>query len=109
MSDIQEEQKRLYKRAEENDIKLLKEENKKLKKLCDKYEEEHSTTFEEWQKDINIIDELTEEYINYMTKQDFAKKCNISRPYLDKLLKKMNRKEIYEFCKIRNKLKGDNK
>lgn len=57
----------------------------------------------------NTIDELTEEYINYMTKQDFAKKCNISRPYLDKLLKKMNRKEIYEFCKIRNKLKGDNK
>lgn len=57
----------------------------------------------------NTIDELIEEYINYMTKQDFAKKCNISRPYLDKLLKKMNRKEIYEFCKIRNKLKGDNK
>ena len=31
MSDIQEEQKRLYKRAEENDIKLLKEENNKYK------------------------------------------------------------------------------
>jgi predicted transcriptional regulator len=57
----------------------------------------------------NTIDELIEEYINYMNKKDFAKKCNISRPYLDKLLKKMNRKEIYEFCKIRNKLKGDNK
>lgn len=90
----------------------LKEKDKEieqLKDLCDKYEEEHNTTFEEWKKDINIIDELTEEYINYMTKQDFAKKCNISRPYLDKLLKKMNRKEIYEFCKIRNKLRGDNK
>ena len=58
MSDINEEQKRLYKRAEENDIKLLQEENKKLKELCDKYEEEHNTTFEEWKKDINIIDEL---------------------------------------------------
>jgi redox-regulated HSP33 family molecular chaperone len=57
----------------------------------------------------NIINELIEEYINYMNKKDFAKKCNISRPYLDKLLKKMNRKEIYEFCKIRNKLRGDNK
>jgi hypothetical protein len=31
MSDIQEEQKRLYKRAEENDIKLLQEENNKYK------------------------------------------------------------------------------
>lgn len=48
MSDIQEEQKRLYKIAEENDIKLLQEENKKLKELCDKYEEEHSTTFQIW-------------------------------------------------------------
>lgn len=58
----------------------------------------------------NIINELEEEYINYMDKQDFAKKCKISRPYLDKLLKGMNRKEIYEFCKQRNKikeLKGD--
>ena len=31
MSDIQEEQKILYKRAEENDIKLLQEENNKYK------------------------------------------------------------------------------
>ena len=53
----------------------------------------------------NIINELEEEYINYMDKQDFAKKCKISRPYLDKLLKAMNRKEIYEFCKQRNKIK----
>lgn len=52
MSDIQEEQKRLYRRTLENDIKLLQKENKKLKELCDKYEEEHKTTFEEWKKDI---------------------------------------------------------
>ena len=51
MSDIQEEQKRLYKRAEENDIKLLKEENKKLKELCDKYEEEHNNEFQCWKRD----------------------------------------------------------
>ena len=30
----------------------LKQENEELKKLCDKYEEEHNTTFKEWQKDI---------------------------------------------------------
>ena len=30
----------------------LQKENKKLKELCDKYEEEHNTTFEEWKKDI---------------------------------------------------------
>ena len=35
MSDIQEEQKRLYKRAEENDIKLLKEEINRLNNIID--------------------------------------------------------------------------
>ena len=30
----------------------LKQENEKLKELCNKYEEEHNTTFKEWQKDI---------------------------------------------------------
>lgn len=33
-------------------ITNLQEENIKLKELCDKYEEEHNTTFEEWKKDI---------------------------------------------------------
>ena len=51
MSDINEEQKRLYKRAEENDIKLLRKENKKLKDLCDKYEEEHNNEFQCWKRD----------------------------------------------------------
>ena len=71
--------------------------------------EELITAYDEKDKEIerlnNIIKELEEEYINYMDKQDFAKKCKISRPYLDKLLKGMNRKEIYEFCKQRNKIK----
>lgn len=48
----------------------LQEEIERLKELCDKYEEEHKTTFETWQKDIkenkllhSIINEL-ERYIN---------------------------------------------
>ena len=94
MSDIQEEQKRLYKRVEENDIKLLREENKKLKDLCNKYEEEHNTTFIEWQKDINIIDEL-EKYLKkqmeyYKLDTDYYVEYKLT---LDKL----------------NELKGDNK
>ena len=32
----------------------------RLKDLCDKYEEEHKTTFEEWKKAINIIKEVRE-------------------------------------------------
>ena len=36
MSDLQEEQKRLYKKAEENDIKLLKEEINRLNNIIDK-------------------------------------------------------------------------
>ena len=30
----------------------------RLKELCNKYEEEHKTVFEEWKKTINIINEL---------------------------------------------------
>lgn len=116
MSDIQEEQKRLYKRAEENDltqiaykmtentllmkqagdkainkINELQEENKKLKELCDKYEEEHKTTFEEWKKDINIIDEL-EKYLIEMSDRSWD-----DNGAYDDVLNKLN------------ELKGDNK
>ena len=70
------------------------EENKKLKDLCDKYEEEHNTTFIEWQKDINIIDEL-EKYLKkqmeyYKLDTDYYVEYKLT---LDKL----------------NELKGDNK
>jgi hypothetical protein len=95
MSDMQEEIKRQYKKVEENDIKLLREENKKLKDLCDKYEEEHKTTFEEWKKDINIIDELSQ-YLEEDLKQqyrDCGHRNNIIREVYNKL----------------NELKGDNK
>ena len=34
------------------------EEIERLKDLCNKYEEEHKTAFEEWKKAINIINEL---------------------------------------------------
>lgn len=37
MSDINEEQKKLYKRAEENDIKLLQEENNRLNNIIDEF------------------------------------------------------------------------
>ena len=151
MSDIQEQIKLAHKKAEENDIKLLKEEleelradnyayhqlmkmenereyrskflkefqeefgknvfpdydeiykrydklkkeNKQLKKLCDKYEEEHKTIFEEWKKDINIIDELSQ-YLEEDLKQqyrDCGHRNNIIREVYNKL----------------NELKGDNK
>lgn len=39
MSDINEEQKRLYKRAEENDIKLLQEENNRLNNIINELQD----------------------------------------------------------------------
>ena len=39
----------------------------RLKGLCDKYEEEHKTTFEEWKKTINIIKEVREYIENVET------------------------------------------
>lgn len=48
--------------------KELKQEIERLKELCDKYEEEHKTTFEEWKKTINIIKEVRE-YIENNTEE----------------------------------------
>ena len=91
MSDIQEEQKRQYKRAEENDIKLLQEENKKLKELCDKYEEEHNTTFIEWKKDIKANKKAIE-YIEQIIDFVAEDKREIERDkYILKLLKGDNK------------------
>lgn len=56
MSDIQEEQKRLYKRAEENDIKLLQEENNKLNNIIDE--------LEKWIKENNLGKYRTENVVN---------------------------------------------
>lgn len=42
----------------------LEQENKQLKELTDKYEEEHKTTFETWLKEINILTEL-EKWLKY--------------------------------------------
>lgn len=33
-------------------IKQLQQENERLKELCDKYEEEHNTTFQKWLKEL---------------------------------------------------------
>lgn len=33
-------------------ITNLQEENERLKELCDKYEEEHNTTFQKWLKEL---------------------------------------------------------
>ena len=76
--------------------------NKQLKELCDKYEEEHSTTFIEWKKDINIIDEL-EKYINevnnMITTRDIKENVYICGRYDENL----------DILNKLNKLKGDNK
>ena len=42
-------------------------ENKRLKELCDKYEEEHKTTFKEWQDTIKRIDKAIK-YIEHAQK-----------------------------------------
>ena len=47
-----------YVTALERENERLQQENKQLKDLCNKYEEEHKTTFETWLKEINILTEL---------------------------------------------------
>ena len=50
----------------------LEQEIERLKGLCDKYEEEHKTTFEEWKKTINIIKEVRE-YIETLNEYGIGK------------------------------------
>ena len=49
-----------------NYIKELQQENQQLKKLCNKYEEEHNKTFKEWKEAIKRIDKA----IEYMDRRD---------------------------------------
>ena len=56
-------------------ITNLQEENIKLKELCDKYEEEHKTTFEYWKhlikEDYKARNEKAIEYINKLNNYRF--------------------------------------
>ena len=54
-----------YKRLSIDEIKCLddyitnlQKENERLKELINQYEEEHTTTFEEWKRDIRAFEEL---------------------------------------------------
>lgn len=54
-----------YRAGKQNELLLkyitnLQQENKQLKELCDKYEEEHKTTFETWLKGQKVLNELQE-------------------------------------------------
>lgn len=63
------EQEKTIKLMQENEnsaIKIMKmyeeekNENDRLKELCNKYEEEHNTTFKQWQEDIKKINKAVE-------------------------------------------------
>ena len=58
MSDINEEQKRLYKRAEENDIKLLQEEINRLTAESTHYESKYYNEAKKVDKAIEYIKQL---------------------------------------------------
>ena len=76
-----------------------KEEIERLKDLCDKYEEEHKTTFEEWKKAINIIKEVRERlmkaniYRNYDDDEDDTHYTDLNIEELLEILDKENNNE----------------
>ena len=70
--------------------KYLNQINKELEELCNKYEEEHKTTFEIWKRDIKIIDELEK----YLKEQVFNKAGNS----VDLAI------ENHSYCKVLDKL-----
>lgn len=70
----------------------------RLKELCDKYEEEHKTTFETWQKDIkenkklhSIIKEVREKTKEVLNESWYGgREKDIAREYLE-ILDKENK------------------
>ena len=69
------------------------QEIERLKGLCDKYEEEHKTTFEEWKKTINIIKEVREYIENVETLATIDKVNIFSISTLKSILDKGSEKE----------------
>lgn len=57
----------------EDYITNLQEENKRLKELCDKYEEEHSTRFNDWvfdKRENERLKEINKEQANHLISKD---------------------------------------
>ena len=78
ITNLQKENKNLTKAIELNRVRELHEENERLKELINQHEEEHTTTFEEWKRDIKAFEEL-EKYIesfdeDYLFKETFLSK-----------------------------------
>ena len=91
-------------------VEALEEANKeieRLKELCDKYEEEHNTTFETWQKDIkenkllhSIIKEVRE-YIAHYVDNEYRNGRD------DELYLELNEKELKELLEILDKVEEE--
>ena len=79
------------------EIDRLLEENERLKELCDKYEEEHKTTFETWQKDIKESEHLR---TALNTKESIIKEA---REYI-KWHYDLATDENVEFCLLRDRV-----
>ena len=110
MSDIQEEQKRLYKRAKENDLKakmkpLFPEDVEMICISKDDYDRLYGDlTYEniELQQEINRLNNIIDELEKYLKEQVFNK----AGSSVDLAI------ENHSYCKVLdklNELKGDNK
>ena len=97
MSHIQEEQKRLYKRAEENDIKLLQEENNRLNNIIDELVEKNTIIENIAEKRMQTIIKIEKYLIDSGIDDDILKCCDIYD---------VNGVELRKYIE---ELKGDNK
>lgn len=75
-----------------------------IDELIKKYEDTDKNEYIPPREILQDLKELKKQYILKLNKKDFAKECKISRPYLDKLLRNMSKGDVYEFCKLKNKI-----
>lgn len=82
------------------ELEKERKKNKELEELCDKYEEEHKTTFEIWQKDIKANKKAIEYILNNTTYKSSTKEYG---------LKGNNKSQLLKISELLNILQGDNK
>lgn len=128
MSDIQEEQRNHkreyagvnvvvnkelydeYKGTLQEQIEELQEENIQLKKLCDKYEEEHSTKFNEWvfdKRENQRLKEALDKVVQENT--ELENRINKAIEYINEAIVDTDITEVINTDELLNILQGDNK
>ena len=86
------------------ELEKERKKNKELEELCDKYEEEHKTTFKIWQKDIKENQKLKQQ-LEYLKNNEYLNQVKWERDYNEKLVEDLNNRidKVIEYLEEPNR------